>query len=334
MNENWDILGHEWAVRMLKNQLVNGKIRHAYLFSGPDGMGRRTLALKLAQALNCQKSTSPGQPCGECRDCQQLARQEHPDLTIIAVEEDSTSLKVDQVREALHTLSLTPYQAPYRVAILLRFENATINAANALLKTLEEPPPQVVLIITAQDSEALLPTIVSRCELIRLSPLSLDSLARGLQDELELPEEKARFLAHIAAGRPGIALRLFKDPDALAARQAWLDDLLMLMKSSRVNRFNYAESLAKDRYRIQEQLKVWSSFWRDVLLVSTKADVPLINIDRLDPITQLGNSVDSKRARDMVKAVEHTDLLISQNINPRLALENLLLKFSMKELAP
>ncbi len=331
MNDNWDILGHEWAIKMLKNHLAQGRIRHAYLFSGPEGVGRRTLALRLAQALNCRQTTIPGQPCGECRDCQQLARQEHPDLTIVASEEGGHIIKVDQVREAQHNLNLTPYQATYRVAILMRFEEANPNAANAMLKTLEEPPPQVVMMLTTEDPEALLPTIVSRCELVRLRPLPLEVLAQGLQKEHNVPEEEARLLSHIAGGRPGLALKLYQDPEALERRYTWLEDLLELLESNRVKRFAYAESLAKQRESIEEQLQVWSSFWRDVLLVSSESSVPITNIDRAEAISTMAERLDNRRARDLVKVIERTRVLLSQYVNPRLTLENLMLKLGINE---
>ena len=329
MNNNWDILGHEWAVNILKKSLEQGRVRHAYLLTGPDGVGRRTLALRLAQALNCQQSSTPGMPCGICRDCLLFYRQQHPDLTIITVGEGEQSIKVDQVREAQHALNLTPYQATYRVAILLNFQLATLSAANALLKTLEEPPPQVVMLLTAQDPEALLPTISSRCELIRLRPLSLSNLSKRLHQTHNIPEQQARLLAHVAGGRPGFALKMHQNPDELQRRVQWLDDLMDLINSSRLKRFDYAEILAKDRDRIPGQLSVWSSFWRDVLLVSSQASVPFTNIDRIDQITDLARKVESRSAREIVEEIEHTIMLISQNINPRLALENLLLRFTI-----
>ena len=326
MNDNWDLIGHEWAVEMLRNQLANGRIRHAYLFSGPDGVGRRTLAIRLAQALNCHQSPKPGQPCGECRDCQQLGRWEHPDLTFVEAEEGGSTIKVDQVRQAQHSLSLTPYQARYRIAILVRFEQANPNAANALLKTLEEPPRRVIMMLTAQDPGALLPTIVSRCELVRLRPLPFEKLALGLEQEYAIPAENATLLSHISGGRPGYALHLHGDPRAMEERIGWLDDLQELLRSERGNRFSYADNLAKDKDRVGDQLKVWSSFWRDVLLVCSGSSVPMTNIDRSEQITVIASRMDSTRASKLVQAVERTRIWLLQYVNTRLALENLLLE--------
>ena len=160
MTANWNLIGNEWAVDMLKKHVTRDTTRHAYLFVGPPGLGRRTLALRFAQALNCQSPVEPGMPCGQCRDCRQIDAMQHADLAIVQSESEGAVLKVDQIREARRTLVLKPYQARYRVALFLRFQEANDNAANALLKTLEEAPSYAVLILTADTPEQLLPTIV------------------------------------------------------------------------------------------------------------------------------------------------------------------------------
>ena len=125
---------------MLKQHLMRDSIRHAYLFSGPPGLGRRTLALRLAQALNCPQPVEPGEPCGKCKTCQQIERMQYADLAVIQAEKEGGTLKVEQIRSVRQSLVLKPYQGKYRVALFLRFQEANANAANALLKTLEEAP--------------------------------------------------------------------------------------------------------------------------------------------------------------------------------------------------
>jgi len=149
MTNHWNVLGHDWAVDMLHQQVVRGEIRHAYLFCGPPGLGRRTLALRLAQALNCPTPIAAGVPCRECRECKQIDAMRYADMNVIQAESEGGTLKVDQVREVQHSLSLKPFQGKYRIAIFLRFQESNDNAANALLKTLEEAPSYAVLILTA-----------------------------------------------------------------------------------------------------------------------------------------------------------------------------------------
>lgn len=321
----WEMLGHAWAADLLKEHIVRGFTRHAYLLTGPYGVGRRTLALRFAQALNCPQAPSPGEPCRKCRTCKQIENMQYADLSVVQADQMGGTLKVDQVRELQHALALAPYEARYRVALLLRFEESHASAANALLKTLEEPPSQVILVLTAESGERLLPTIVSRCEILRLRPLPLQVIEEGLQALWNLPAERARLLAHLSGGRPGYALRLHHDAEALTHRQACLDEHYRLLSSSRVARFAYAEKLAKDRDDLRDTLQVWLSYWRDVLLRTAGASAPLANLDREAEIEILANHINMEVARGTVAALEKTYDLLESNVNVRLAADVLLL---------
>jgi DNA polymerase-3 subunit delta' len=330
---NWDMLGHEWAVNLLKEHVAQGNQRHAYLITGSQGLGRRTLALRLAQALNCPEPLASGEPCRTCRSCQKIEEMQHPDLAIVQAEQIGGTLIVDQIRELQHSLSLAPYEARYRVALLLRFEEAHLSAANALLKTLEEPPPQVILIITAESSEILLPTIVSRCEVLRLRPLDPEIVHQGLQDRWGLPQGEAHLLAHISGGRPGYALKLHHEPDLLEHRQNWLRDHHLMLAASRVERFQYVEDVTKGIYKDKPKvmaklrgiLQVWLSLWRDVLLRSSGASAPISNPDQFQAIDSIATHLGLEVAYKTVASLERTINLLEINVNPRLATEVLLL---------
>ena len=315
------MLGHEWAVSLLQQHVMQGSARHAYLFTGPQGVGRRTLALRLAQALNCPQPLAPGVPCRTCQTCTRLERMQHPDLAVVQAEQVGGTLKVEQVRELQHSLSLAPYEARHRVALLLRFEEAHVSASNALLKTLEEPPPQVVLIITAQNAESLLPTIVSRCEVLRLRPLPLEVVEQDLQARLGLEPKQARLIAHLSGGRPGYALYLAQERSSLDQRQRWLDDHRRLLAADRVERLAYCENHWKDREQLRHTLMVWLSLWRDVLLWASGASAPITNLDRDEEIKDLAAKVGMQAASGVVSALQRTLDLIDRNINARLALD-------------
>ena len=321
------MLGHEWAVTLLKEHIALDRLRHAYLFTGPEGVGRRTLAVRLAQAVNCSNPPAPGEPCCKCRPCLQIGRMQHPDLAVVRGEGNSGMIKVDQIRELQRSLALAPYEARYRVAILVRFEQAHPSAANALLKTLEEPPPQVLLVVTAESAESLLPTIVSRCEVLRLRPLSLEAASQGLQARWGLPPETAHLLAHLSSGRPGFALRLHEEPERMERRQALLDDHHRLLASSLVERFAYARSLADDKENdsLRTALQTWLSLWRDALLCAAGASTPLVNVDQADRIQELAGRAGLDRARAVISSLEHTQDLLDRNVNARLAAEVLML---------
>ena len=278
MDDNWDLTGHAWAVAMLRQHIARESTRHAYLITGPRGVGRRTLGLRFAKALNCPNPVSVGIPCGNCDDCRRIEAHKHPDLNIIEAEREGGTLKVEQVRELRRLIVLRPFQAQHRVAMLLRFQEANDAAGNALLKTLEEAPSYAVLILTAESSEGLLPTIVSRCEVLRLHPVALESIQQLLERKGADPD-KARLLAHISEGRPGVALGMFSDPGSLLYRDEKLNDLLALISSTRAQRFAYAEKLSRDKSAMRLVLTVWLSFWRDVLWRAGGSEAAIANVD-------------------------------------------------------
>lgn len=324
MDSNWNLIGHEWAVDMLKKHVIHETTRHAYLFSGPPGLGRRTLALRFAQALNCQTPVSAGIPCGECRDCKQIEAMHHADLSVIQADSEGGILKVDQIREVRKTLTYKPYQSKYRVALFLRFHEANDNAANALLKTLEEAPSYAVLILTADNPEQLLPTIVSRCEVLRLRPLSIAEVQRGLESR-GIEERRAKLIAHISSGRFGYALRLTEDDALLDKREERLNDLLTLLPASRVEKFKYADQLSKDKDAMRQTILFWLAYWRDVMLRTAQAASPLVNVDRNVEIEDIASRIDLPSARRVVSGLEEALEKMEKNVNSRMLAEVLLL---------
>jgi DNA polymerase-3 subunit delta' len=248
----------------------------------------------------------------------------HPDLSIVQAETEGGTLKVDQVREVRRALALKPYQSSYRVALFLRFQEASEGAANALLKTLEEAPGYAVLVLTADAPEQLLPTITSRCEVLRLRPLAIETIQTHLQAH-GAEREQASLIAHICGGRPGYALQLLKNETALELRAERLADLGQLLASTRLLKFDYAEKMAKDKEAMRQTLLVWLSYWRDVLLRASGAKTPIANIDQNDTIASLADRLGLGNARRVVQDLELALKRLERNVNPRLLAEVLLL---------
>jgi DNA polymerase-3 subunit delta' len=321
----WDVIGHEWLVATLQRDLARGRVHHAYLFAGPSGIGKRTLAGAFARALLCPNADPP---CGQCRHCTLTARGSHPDLlTIEPVRRTRQSLiNVETIRNLNYDLTLKPVEAKRRVARLHNFHAANDQAMNAFLKTLEEPPGETVILLTAERADDLLPTIVSRCQVFTLRPLPLDTVRDALITRWMAAADKADFLAHLAGGRLGWAVRMLTDEAALDTRAQHLDELTRLVSGTRVERFAYAERLAKQGMEpIEKTIDVWLSYWRDVLLTAAGANAPLANPDRESDIRRLAGALDPMQAQAVVTGLRRTSELLAKNANTRLTLEVCLL---------
>lgn len=327
MNPQWEYTGNEWAVQMLQKHIASHQVRHAYLFTGPTGTGRGTLAMCFAQAVLCPQPAAPGIPCGTCRTCLKIRQEQYPDLSVIRRSDESTQIKIDQIRELEHTLSLAPYQSKYRVALLLKLHEASVESQNALLKTLEEAPQKVILLVTADSPESLLPTIVSRCEVLRLRPMAVNDLERILNDRYQIPDERARLFAHLSGGRTGTALAYVRQPELLDQRATALGWVEEIFTANRRRRFSIAEEItskkAKDLTR--QVLSTWLSVWRDILLASAGVEDGWVNVDLREKETRWSGKLGLSTSREMVSRLEEAVGNLDTNVNPRLLLENLLL---------
>jgi len=329
----WDMIGHQWAVELLRRHLAQQRVRHAYLFTGPDGIGKRTLALCLAQALNCEAPPSPGEACGVCRACRLIPQGTHPDLHLVTKQEGDAQIKMEQVLELQRQLALAPFESRWRIALGVGFHDASISAQNALLKTLEEPSPRVVLLLTARQAELLLPTIVSRCEVVALRPLAAAELADALTARGETAE-RAKLLSALAGGRPGVALRTASNPERLEERSGQLDDLRALLRSSRVEQFGYVERLVgrkrgldleTKRREAEQLLEAWLSLWRDAMVVAYGAQASLGNPDCFADLERMVRTIGAEGLLGAVQATERTLEAVRKNANLQLALETLML---------
>ncbi|MEA1976464.1 MAG: DNA polymerase III subunit delta' C-terminal domain-containing protein, partial [Chloroflexota bacterium] len=281
-------------------------------------------------------SKNAGEFCGKCRACQFIQRKQFPDLHIVEAEDVGGILKVEQIRELQHQLALSPYEGKRRVALLLRFHEANDNAANALLKTLEEPAPKVVMLLTAQSKETLLPTISSRCEILQLRDVSRDQIEEALVERGE-GHEKAALLARLAAGRPGWAFHYASNPELLDARTEHLEDLINLIKTDRLERFKHIERLTRaweqerkrggkhPRLRALGALEHWVSLWRDAMMLAYDATAEQRNIDRAQDIKMLVNALPPEQISEILGKLEQAKRDLQKNANVRLVMENLML---------
>lgn len=323
---NWSIVGHEWAVQLLRSSMDAGRLPHAILIVGDPQVGKRTLALALASAINCEQ---PDRPCGRCRSCAKIAHGTHPDVRLVEAESGDRSregvLKIEQLRDVQRFVSLAPMESPFKVIILREFERATLPAANALLKTLEEPPPQVRLVLTSARPDALLPTIVSRCQTLQLRTLPLDQIRQALQERWLASPKQADLLARLSQGRIGWAVQRLTDGEVWEDRARRLADARTLPAKGAVDRLAFAEALSRKASDLQPTLAAWTSWWRDVLLVQHGCAAHVTNVDLLAEIDEAARLFSATDVRGFLARLEQAPEQINRNANSRLLLETLLL---------
>lgn len=339
LSDNWGIIGHEWAVEFLRRSIASNRLAHAYLFGGPEGVGKALLALRLAQALNCERAGVD--PCLRCRACQRIERGNHPDVRIAGMATQAAGakaddaarqkeLKIDTVREWQRDMMLKPYEGRRRVFILHDAEKLNEAASNAMLKTLEEPPPYATLILVAHTAGSLLPTIVSRCQLLRLRPLPRAQVAAALRERWSLAAGDAELLAAWSGGRIGWAVRTIDAPDELTARQDQLAELLTLADQPLAARLRWAEERAKayragDQTAVFETLDLWQSWWRDVLLTAAGCPQAVVHIDRRDDLAAAAAQYAIPDLHAFVASISLAAQRLRDNVNPQLALEGVAL---------
>ncbi|MEX2228068.1 MAG: AAA family ATPase [Dehalococcoidia bacterium] len=335
---DWGVFGADHAVAVLQHAITGGHLAHAYLIAGPSGVGKATLARRLAQTLSCAAPLPGPAPCLACRACRQVEAGDAPDIERIAIggvcdesghtdhaADNSRRLRICQVRRLERVASLSPFSAPRRIFVIDTADDLQTEAAHALLKTLEEPPATVLVLLLATDGDALLPTIRSRCQALVLRPSPVAALAAALT-ATGTDAAQARTVARLARGRFGLAQRMLADPTLAVLRETVTGDIERLAAAGRNERFDYAETLAgrwqREREAAVATLDLWREWWRNELLVAAGA----ITLDG-DGVT-MGFS--AEEALQAVRAVQQACAHLQQNTNAQLAIEVMMLDLPVR----
>ena len=331
------IVGQQDPIRLLKTFVRNGTQPHALLFTGDDGIGKKTTAAAFAMACNCLtlKSSLRHRPpleavnaCGTCTPCKKIAGNHHPD--VIRVAPASAVIRIAQIRELLQTLALKPNEAECRVVILSDAQAMNPEAGNALLKVLEEPPDRTLLILTAPQPGDLLPTIVSRCRQIRFAPLAMADIRRLLEAAGDVAPESMEALAALCGGSYTRA-RTRTDGNWLRRRD-WIGRVLgeLIGASGKPDIRTWlalAERLARQKDRIEDSLEIITMWLRDILVAGC-APQQVLNRDRMKSLTQTAGQIDRDALIRQIDAVATAQKALRSNTNARLTLDAMVLRMA------
>lgn len=326
------IEGQESALTILRNAMRSGRLAHAYLFFGPEGVGKRLTALTLAKAMNCQSPPAEGESCERCASCKKINSSNHAD--VIVVEPQGEVIKIDQIRELQRRLHYRPLEGGKRACILESADGLNDAAANALLKTLEEPPDETHLFLLTSRPHQLLPTILSRCQRVKFSPLSIGNIVQILQRAHSWPEERAYFLASLAGGSAGKALVLGNRVD-FNKRLDWLRTFSNVSGKTTEEILAVCERVAKEEEEMNDLLELWKLWVRDLVVCKAQGEGPegaglkLINHDLLPEVVEEAKKYSFDRLDFLFTRISDIQKSIAQKANRQLAMETLLLE--MKE---
>jgi DNA polymerase-3 subunit delta' len=327
--ENWNIVGHDHAIDILRRTLAARQVRHAYLFAGSQHIGKSLLAQRFAQTLLCtggeDPAVAPQDPCNRCLACRKVQHGNHPDVHIIARPPDKQAILIEQIRALQNDAARRTMEGRRNIFIIQDAHDMNIQAANCLLKTLEEPEQDVVLLLTVPDPGLLLQTILSRVQQIPMQLLTASQVRQALRERWDVESDEAELVAALAAGRMGWAVQAIEDEDMLTDRKEQLDLLTKALVATRVQRFEIIQRLGTDAEKLRGLLELWLLWWRDMLLAANGCLDLTVNVDMRDQIKTQARKLGSSQAERMVRTILQTQETLDQNVNARLALEVLML---------
>lgn len=327
MTNPWAIYGHDWAVDYLRKGMANDRIRQAYLITGAPNIGKNTLAHIFAMALNCEEPDVMNRPCYTCRNCKKIISGNHSDILYSDALSDTGIMKIETVRTISSRVAMKPYEGRYRIAIFHDFDRAQPRAQDALLKTLEEPPPHAIMILLATSREHILSTITSRSQVIQLRPVASRTIHDVLVNRYHVADDLASLLARISGGRIGWAIQAIDNPELLDQRTQALDLFETIIRANMAERFTLAGQLSGDKQALVSLLDLWLTYWRDLLFYLQGYDHQLCNIDRRVNIEQLGYDLEVESVISAIRATQTLLKNIGLQLNLRLALEVLFLDY-------
>ncbi len=322
-----DVLNQKKAINILKKELKTAEISHAYLFLGEEGVGKKTVALEFAKSLNCKQEEADN--CDDCINCRKITHGNHPDVKIVEIEEDSSELKIDQIREIQKEIAYKPYESERKLYIIDEADKMTVQAANSLLKTLEEPPSYATIILLAEEISSLLPTIISRCENVKLSNIPAEIIEKHLKEK-GIEEKKAQISSIFSRGSPGRAFDFVNDEHTIENRKKLLDFLTSLPETSTVDIFNRIEEINEIVQSDFPFFNLISGWYRDIILCKKESENQVVNFDYKTEIKKQVSEYSLEQLTSIIGLINKYEGYIKRNCRSDLTLQVLFIKIRSK----
>lgn len=323
-----DIVGQEKAVNILLKSLKEDKVSPSYIFIGSEGVGKKFTAIEFAKTINCINLNNNLESCDTCNTCNKINKQCCPDLKI--VEPIKGSIRIEQIRELRREIDLKPFENRKKIYIIENAEKMTIEASNCLLKPIEEPPDYAILILICMNIDSILPTIISRCQLIKFRLIDSSKIRKILLKKIDLEESKAELVSRLAQGSIGRAFKLISDKEYFDRREKLLDYLTKILPGKYdSNFFINIEKILTDISEMDEILEIILLWYRDILVVKKLGDQKyIVNSDKVEALNEKSRVYSQKILIDILDYIEQIQEFIKKNINRRLVSERLYLKMA------
>ena len=324
-----NIIGHEEIIRHIKNAIETGKVSHSYIFTGEPGSGKKLLAATFATTLQCEEKKA--EPCMKCDSCKKAIGKNHPDIIMVSHEKPGT-ISIDEIREqVINDVAIKPYCSPYKIYIIADAEMMTIQAQNALLKTIEEPPEYAVIMLLTSNADSLLPTIQSRCVRLDLKVVDDSLVKKYLMEHLYIPDYQAEIDASFAQGSIGRAKEAATSEEFSVMTQNALKILKYANTMEVYELTDAIKNITTDKQNINDYLDIFQFWFRDVLMFKATKEIDnLVFKQEINYIKEQASERSYENLEKILEALEKTKVRLRANVNVELALELLFLTIREK----
>ncbi|MBR91786.1 MAG: hypothetical protein CL903_03195 [Dehalococcoidia bacterium] len=346
MNKELKILGlntfgHNKAIDFINKSVIMSKTSHAYLIIGPENVGKKTLAVDLASILNARphKDMFDNQniiDISSSKERSRILNGNHSDIKIIDKEfshqtnKSSSVISIDEIRQIIKDIYLKPFEGEKKIYIINQAQNMTESGYNSMLKILEEPPQDAVLILTAPSIKSLPTTIVSRCQLINLNYIQKKDIENFILRNFDIDESKSEFISRISKGKIGFAINACNDQTLIDDYFQTILKFAEILSSSIDKRFNYARDISnlyrKNKNQVYKELSMWLDFWRDLLILKNGLNEHIVNREWREMILKISNEIEIRKILDVIQEFKKSTKYLQQNGSPQLIIEVLMMK--------